>query len=209
MSEWLLPLQKLINDGLQYDLAAEQKLANLAGKTLVLVVTEPSFSISVSIESDGFVFLQSGKVEPFDALVAGKSKDLFAVMRATDRTAAMMTHQINIQGDTRTFFAIQDVLSHLDIDWELAIGDKIGDLAAHVVADGLRFMARLAKNHAESFARTSRNYMREESQLVVPDSLWQPHVQAVQAVRQDAERIAAKVRRLEQVLNARRSEPNA
>ncbi len=209
MSEWLLPLQKLVNDALQYDLSAEGKLAALSGKTLVLEVTEPAVSISVTIEADGFIFLQSGKVEPFDALVSGKSTDLFAVMRAQDRTAAMMTHQINIQGDTRTFFAIQDVLSHLDIDWELAIGDKIGDLAAHVVADGLRFFARMAKNHAESFSRTSRNFIREESNLVVPASLWQIHVQAVQTVRQDIDRVAAKIHRLEQAISKNDAESKA
>lgn len=209
MSEWLLPLQTLINDALRYDLAAEQKLSALAGKTMVLRVTEPELSISITIESDGFVFLQTGTLEPFDALVAGKGKDLFSVMRAQDRTAAMMTHEINIQGDTRTFFAIQDVLSHLDIDWEMAIGDKIGDLAAHVLADGLRFFAGIAKNHAESFSRTSRNFLREESHLFVPDTLWKVHTQAVQAVRQDVDRVAAKIRKLEQTVKAKNVEPKA
>jgi ubiquinone biosynthesis protein UbiJ len=209
MSEWLWPLQKLINDGLNYDLAASNKLKALHGKTLVLDVTEPSLSISLTIEQDGFVFLESGKNEQFDAQVSGKAKDLFAVLGAEDRTAAMMAHEIKIQGDTRTFFAIQDVLSHLNIDWEMALGDKIGDLAAHVVADGLRFFGQIAKNHFSSFERTSRNYFREESGLFVQDSLWQPHTEKVQQVKQQAERLAARVRRFEQQLNARDAETDS
>lgn len=209
MSEWLWPAQKLVNDALDYDLAARDKLQALAGKTLVLQVTEPSLAISVTVEKDGFVFLQSGVVEPFDAQVAGKAKDLFAVFRATDRTAAMMAHEIQIQGDTRTFFAIQDVMSHLDVDWEMAIADKIGDLAAHGVAQGIRFFGQMAKNHFESFQRTGRNYFREESQLFVPDSLWQSHTAAVTAAKQDVERIAAKMRRLEQLIKAKQAGPDA
>ncbi|MDX1342748.1 MAG: SCP2 sterol-binding domain-containing protein [Reinekea sp.] len=206
MSEWLMPLQTLINDALRYDLAAEQKLSALAGKTLVLAVSEPALTMSMTIEANGFVFLQSGTVDAFDARVSGKAKDLFAVMRAQDRTAAMMAHEIHIQGDTRTFFSIQDVLAQLDIDWEMALADKIGDLAAHVVADGLRFFGSIAKNHLASFSRTSRNFLREESGWFVQSSVWRTHTQAVQTARQDVDRIAAKIRRLEQQWQAKRSE---
>jgi ubiquinone biosynthesis protein UbiJ len=206
MSEWLWPLQKLVNDALRYDLTASEKLTALTGKTLVLNVTEPNMSISLTVEHDGFVFLQSGMIEPFDAQVSGKATDLFAVLRSEDRTAAMMAHEINIQGDTRTFFAIQEVMSHLDVDWEMALADKMGDLTAHVVADGLRFFGQMARNHFDSFQRTSRNFFREESGLFVQDSLWQLHTQNVARVKQDAERVAAKLKKLEQQLNARDAE---
>jgi ubiquinone biosynthesis protein UbiJ len=206
MSEWLWPLQKLVNDALRYDLTASEKLTALTGKTLVLNVSEPNMAISLTVEHDGFVFLQSGVIEPFDAQVSGKATDLFAVLRSEDRTAAMMAHEINIQGDTRTFFAIQEVMSHLDVDWEMALADKMGDLAAHVVADGVRFFGQMAKNHFDSFQRTSRNFFREESGLFVQDSLWQSHTQNISRVKQDVERVAAKLKKLEQQLNARDAE---
>jgi ubiquinone biosynthesis protein UbiJ len=206
MSEWLWPLQKLVNDALLYDLTASEKLKALTGKTLVLNITEPKFAISLTVEQDGFVFLQSGEIDPFDAKVSGKATDLFAVLKSEDRTAAMMAHEINIQGDTRTFFAIQEVMSHLDVDWEMALADKMGDLAAHVVADGVRFFSQMAKNHFESFQRTSRNFLREESGLFVQNSLWQAHTQTVAQAKQDVERIAAKLKRFEQKLNARDAE---
>ncbi|MFQ3229090.1 SCP2 domain-containing protein [Reinekea sp.] len=206
MSEWLWPLQKLINDGLEYDLASKDKVARLAGKTLVLETSEPNLAISVTIESDGFVFLESGKIEPFDALVAGKASDLFAVMKAEDRTAAMMAHQITIEGDTRTFFTIQEIMSHLDIDWEMAIGDKIGDTAAHVVADGIKLFGSILKNQLTSFERTSRNFFREESQLLVPSNLWQPHKDAIQTLRMDADRVAARIRKLAATLPEKSNE---
>ncbi len=205
MSEWLFPLQKLINDALTYDLGAQSKLAALTGKTFVLKVTEPTLSLSITIESNGYVFIEAGEVEPFDALVSGKAKDLFAVLRAEDRTAAMMAHQINISGDTRTFFALQEVMSHLDIDWEMALGDKIGDLAAHVIADGLRFFGQVAKNHIRSFDRTSRNFLREEIGWLVPDSLWRERKQQIIDVRNDADRLTARIRRMKSQIDAARS----
>jgi ubiquinone biosynthesis protein UbiJ len=207
MSEWLWPVQKLVNDALAYDPVAHQKIVGLAGKTLVLVLTEPALAISLSIEANGFILFQNGQIDDYDARVAGTATDLLAVLRATDRTAAMMAHQINIEGDTRTFFAIQDVLSHLDIDWEMAIGDKIGDLAAHVVADGLRFFGGMARQHFASASRTSRNYWREESGLMVPSDLWQSHQSQVQAARNDVERIAAKINRFAQRLATATPDP--
>lgn len=205
MSAWLLPLQKLINDGLRYDPVAQQKITALAGRTLVLEVTEPPVAFSVSIEADGFVFCEAGVAEAYDARVSGRASDLFAVLRAEDRTAAMMAHSITIEGDTRTFFAIQDVLSHLDIDWEMAIGDRIGDLAAHVVADGLRLFTQVARNQLTSLARSSRNFMREESGWLVPQSYWEDHVQSVSRLRQDSDRLQARLKRLKAQLAERRT----
>lgn len=161
MNEVLLPAQMLINRALKYDAPAQQKLVALGECVLVLTINEPSLSLSLVIESDGFVMLEPGAVEPCSARVSGKAKDLFAVLRAEDRTEAMMQHPINIEGDTRTFFGIQDVLAHLDVDWEMALGDKIGDLPAHVVADGARFMFGVAKNHVDSLERT-RRHMKDE-----------------------------------------------
>ena len=74
MSEWLWPVQKLVNDALTYDPIAQQKMVALAGKSLVLVVTEPKVAISVSIEANGFVFFQNGQIESYDARVAGTSR---------------------------------------------------------------------------------------------------------------------------------------
>ncbi|TCS43761.1 ubiquinone biosynthesis accessory factor UbiJ [Reinekea marinisedimentorum] len=161
MNEVLLPVQMLVNRALKYDAPAQQKLASLGECVLVLAVNEPSLSVSLVIESDGFVMVEPGAVAPYSARVSGKAKDLFAVLRAEDRTEAMIEHPINIEGDTRTFFGIQDVLAHLDVDWEMALGDKIGDLPAHVVADGARFMFGVAKNQIDSLERT-RKYMKDE-----------------------------------------------
>lgn len=208
MNEWLLPLQTLINDALRYDLGAQSKLATLQGKTLVLSVSEPNVAFSLTFEAGGFVFLQSDVVEPFDAKVSGKATDMFAVLRAEDRTAAMMAHDINIQGDTRTFFAIQELMSHLDIDWEMALGDRVGDIVAHAIADGLRFFGEMAKNHLTSVERTSRNFFREESGWFVQSDVWQSHQYDIQRVRQDVERIAAKTKRLEQRIAAKLAERN-
>lgn len=203
MSEWLWPLQKLINDALQYDASALQKIASLAGKTIVLKVTSPELCFSLCIENEGFVLLQAEEVLPFQARITGKASDLFAVLSAEDRTAAMMSHQIQIEGDTATFFTLQSVMSHLDIDWELALGDRIGDMAAHVVADGVRFFGAMVQQQARSVDRTARNFLREESGWWVPTSLWSDHKRAVQTLRLDADRLHAKLKLLQQEINKR------
>lgn len=206
MSEWLWPLQKLVNEALQYDPGATQKLASLAGKTIVLKVTSPDLSVSLCIENEGFVLLVAEEIQPFHARITGKASDLFAVLRAEDRTAAMMAHHIQIEGDTATFFTLQSVMSHLDIDWEMALGDRIGDMAAHVVADGVRFLGSMAQHQARSFDRTARNFLREESGWWVPTSLWADHKRSVQTLRLDADRLQAKILLLQQKLSKR--QPN-
>ena len=205
MSLRVWPLQRLVNQALQYDPVARQRLAALDGKRLVLAMREPALTLSLVIEApDGAdstqLLIGLDDLETCDARVSGRASDLLAVLQASDRTAAMMAHQIDIQGDTRTFFSLQEVMSGLDIDWEMALADRIGDLPAHWLADGLRLAGQMARNHGESLQRTLRNYGREESELCVPTSLWRQHTESVYQTRLSIDRLQARVQRLQQRL---------
>ncbi|WP_051207502.1 ubiquinone biosynthesis accessory factor UbiJ [Saccharospirillum impatiens] len=203
MSLWLWPLQRLINDALHYDAQAQTRLLKLAGHSIVLATREPDLTLALFIDagtgSEAVQVTLSTEipVNP-DARVSGKARDLFSVLRADDRAQAMMVHQIDIQGDTRTFFTLQEVMSTLDIDWEMALGDRLGDLPAHFVADGLRLFGGMAKAQGQSFDRTVRNFLREESDWLVPNSLWREHAQTVHQTRMAVDRLGARIARLRQ-----------
>lgn len=194
MSEWLLPLQKMINEALSYDAVAQAKLEQLGECSLVLALQEPNLSLSIVIERDGFVMIEPTAVEPFNAKVSGKAKDLIAVLKSNDRTEAMMSHPINIEGDTRTFFSIQDVLAHLDVDWEMALGDKLGDLPAHLIADGVRFAASVAKNQWSSLQRTKAHMAQEGIELSVPEQIQTQVLDTAKRAKDDIEQLAVKLK---------------
>ncbi|GGX47317.1 ubiquinone biosynthesis accessory factor UbiJ [Saccharospirillum salsuginis] len=209
MSLLALPLQTVINRALEYDPVARRRLTTLVGKTLMLETSEPSLTLALTIDGDEHqarVLVDFSRPDEVHARVSGRASDLFAVLRAQDRTQAMMAHHIDIQGDTRTFFTLQDILSDLDIDWEMALGDRLGDLPAHLLADGLRFFGGMARAQTRSVDRTLRNYLREESGWLVPASLWRHHAEQVHATRLATDRLAARVARLKQRLERRPDE---
>ena len=209
MSLLALPLQTVINRALEYDPVARRRLTALVGKTLMLEMSEPSLTLALTIDGDEHqarVLVDFSRPDEVHARVSGRASDLFAVLRARDRTQAMMAHHIDIQGDTRTFFTLQDILSDLDIDWEMALGDRLGDLPAHILADGLRFVGGMARAQTRSVDRTLRNYLREESGWLVPSSLWRHHAEQVHATRLATDRLAARVARLKQRLERRPDE---
>ncbi|MFG1495840.1 SCP2 sterol-binding domain-containing protein [Saccharospirillum sp. HFRX-1] len=211
MSLLALPLQRLINEALRYDPSARHRLADLAGQSLVLEMREPALKVALAIEADSaeaqtaHIEVAFQEPESVNARVSGRATDLFAVLRSTDRTQAMMAHQIDIQGDTRTFFTLQSILAGLDIDWEMALGDRLGDLPAHWLAEGLRSFAGWARVQSESAGRTLHNYLREESDALVPNSLWQAHSEQVHNTRLAADRLAARLERLSKRLNTETS----
>lgn len=203
MSEVLLLGQLMLNRAFAYDPAGQQSLAGLAGKTIVLVVKEPSLLLALSVEQNGSVTLSLDEPSHSDARVEGTATDLLAVLRAKDRTAAMMAHEIKIQGDTRTFFTLQAVMSSLDIDWEMFLGDQIGDLPAHWIADGLRWFAKSLRHQLRSANRTATNFVREENDWLVKRPQWQNHLAQVQHAVQGLDRLNAKVQRVKRQLAAR------
>lgn len=203
MLKHLLPAaQRLVNASLHYDIGAQQRLLMLAGKRLQLSISEPSLELWVLITNTGKLELATASSEAADARIAGKARDLFAILQAQDQTAAMMAHAISVEGDSKTFLALQTIINNLDIDWEMALGDRMGDLPAHLLADGIKVAAGMVNNNLKSLQRSGRNFLREEVNLLVPASLWPPHTQAITALKQQTERLAAKLARLQQAHDA-------
>lgn len=202
MSLLAMPLQAFINRALDYDPVARRKLGDLAGKNLLLEMTEPTLTLALDIEATSIadeprILVDFTRPANVSARVSGRAADIIAVLQATDRTQAMMAHRIDIQGDTRTFFKLQEILSGLDIDWEMALGDRLGDLPAHLLADGLRFLGGMVQAQVRSFDRTARNFLREESGWLVPSSQWREHGRQVHEARLATDRLSARVQRLE------------
>ncbi len=108
-----------------------------------------------------------------------------------------------VSGDDEFAQAIAFVAVHLQWDFEEDLSPFIGDIAAHRVGVGLRAAARLPRRAAQAGARNAAEYLSEETHLLATRLEADTFTQAVDDLRDAAERLDKRLGRLERALAGR------
>lgn len=104
--------------------------------------------------------------------------------------------ELQISGDIELGQNFQRILRALDIDWEERTAQIVGDVAAHQLgraARGLRAWARSSRGYLE---QDLREYLQEESRLLVRREAVDRFLGAVDTLRADADRLEQRLTRL-------------
>ena len=115
--------------------------------------------------------------------------------RAT--TTSLFDESISIGGDTKTGEAIRDVLKHIDIDWEEQLSKVVGDTIAHPIASTFQKIVRFAKRGVKSLGGNVSEYLHYESKQLPPKNAVEHFIEEVAKVRDDVDRMDARVQRLQ------------
>ena len=111
-------------------------------------------------------------------------------------TSAMQ--DVYIQGDMHTARALQQLLRAIDIDWEELLAQAIGDTPAHQLARLLRGAAGWGRQTANKVAQDLADYLRFERNDVPTQHDVTHFIDEVDRLRDDVERLDARLRRLRQ-----------
>lgn len=102
----------------------------------------------------------------------------------------------SVEGDAEFAAAISQVAANLRWDVEEDLSRVVGDIAAHRLAGAGRAAADWPRQAARSVAENAAEYLTEEAQLLVTSLQAAEFVGAVDALRDDAERLDKRIERL-------------
>lgn len=188
------PANRALNQTLAYAPAAQAQLNDLGPQIWRLHLTD--LALNLDLCSDGqHLSLHTPDDAVPDADISGASRDLLTLLRSADKTAALASLPIRVEGSTRSFMQLQRLASTLDIDWEAWLGDAVGDLPAHHLAT----LARRAGGDVQAgFAglqrATERYFIREKRWLVTRPEAAQM-MEDTQALRRRVDKLAAQFQR--------------
>ena len=198
---WLRQLERLINKILAQDEETLEALAGLEGKVIGLEFSQTRLRFfllpgawGLRIQADLEADLEAGP----DVWIKGTPANFLKLLRAARAEAPGLPADLQIMGDIALAQRFQAILRALDIDLEGPLARLVGDALAVQISRLASGAGRYLSDSGRSLALNLSEYLRFEIQLLPDDLQVREFCDAVDTLRQDADRLAQRLARLEQ-----------
>ena len=194
----LRPIAKLLNRNIQQSTPARELCKELSGTVVAVRVRNTTLAAYFLIDDETLNLATSSSKEP-DVVVCGSLITL-ASMNAKSSERAIRDGSLNLSGDARLAQRFQKLLNHLKPDVEEELSSLIGDVAANRLGKISRGIVRWGRDARSTMGANIREYLQEESRDVPSRYETDKFSENIGTLRDDVERLEARVNRLREDL---------
>ena len=193
-------INQILNRALSESGKAQSLCAALTGRLLHVVVSGSPFAGSLS--SDGaalcFAFGAPRDGATADATITGSAVSLAGLMSERQREL-IRGGAVQISGDGEVAAKFSELAALLKPDVEHELAGLFGRMPAHLLVSGVRSLFARGKALFGSQLRNAADYLAHEKQALVPKAEAEHFFQQVDALREQVDRVAARLARLERL----------
>lgn len=194
-----LPFASLIAAGVERALAtafrnssaARADLIRLQGKVVKLELVGLPLTLHFLAE-DGKMTVASDYHG--EAQVSAKVPAASLVATALKRDPEAIPKGMQMSGEAETAQVFSRLLRNADLDWEELLAQRIGDVAARQVGNAVRGFMAWSRDAGSRLGQDLSDYLHYESRDLPPRHEVQGFVSDVDRLRDDAERLGARLR---------------
>lgn len=195
----LAPVAALLNRGIEREAAAAELCAELAGRCLVVRITDlPGGDRAIRLAASAArveVSSVEARVDDADATIIGSPFELNRLM-LIDHQAPIREGRIVLEGDTDIAEKFRELLLLARPDWEDELSARVGDSAAFRISSLARDFRDWALDSADELAEHIGEYLQDDARHVPTPEQTNEFYADVDDLANDAERLEARVRRL-------------
>ena len=191
----LAGLEIALNRYLALDPETMSRLVVLTGKVIGVELRGLGITLYMAPHSGGIQLMRDYDGAA-DAVISGTPLSLARVGIGEER-GLVFAGEVEIRGDVTVGQRFEAVLREIDIDWEEQLSNLVGDVAAHQVGNLLRDTLSWGAKSMKTLGRDITEYLQEESRHLPQRDEVENFLAAVDVLRNDVERLDARVRRLQ------------
>lgn len=185
-------LENLLNRGLPRSVRARQLVAELSGRSVAIDIHDIA---RLRVGSNGVTLSVSADAGDADATLAGGPLSLLAL--ATESAQAVLQRgDVRISGDAEVAQGFRELFRLLRPDFEEELSLVLGDVPAHELARWLRAGAAWARRAAGTTFQNLGEYLGHERADLVPRNEAEQFLRGVDALREDVDRLEARLERM-------------
>ena len=199
-------LELAINRYLALDPATPGRLARLNGRRIDLELVGTGLTLRLGVANHGVQVLSEPQGEP-DALLRGTPIAFARLSLAEVPGKELLAGGVTVEGDGGVGQDFGALLGEVDVDWEELVAGLVGDVAAHQLGNVTRDAAAWLRHATGVLRQDLTEYLQEET-AALPTRLEVEHLlDEIDTFRSDVDRVAARLRKLEQRLGGERDTP--
>ncbi len=185
-------LEKLLNAAVAYDIETFKLLEGLNDTTIALNISPLEWCYCVSVH-DGHITIKSGASVKASVTLNG-SIIAFAGLLTQDKNAMTLAGSgVTVVGDTLVLKRLEHVIRKLDIDWEAALADLVGDIPAHFFASSLSTLSRTAKDNRRRVLAGGVEFVQEEWKIVPAMPEFENFSRKIRKLSIDVDRVTSRI----------------
>jgi len=191
----LAPLESLLNRNLAASSAARALCQRLDTKVLALHVEGLPLSVYFKAQGESMTLHTEHQGTP-DATLSGSPLSLLRLAGPAPE-AALRGGSVHIEGDAEVAQTFSELLKAAQPDLEEELSRVVGDVAAHQIGNAARSAFGFARRAKDTFMQNVAEYLQEEGRDVPNRTEAEEFLQGVDKVRDDVERLEARLSLLE------------
>ena len=191
----LRPIAEVLNRNIAETTPARELATQLDGKTVAIRVRDTALAMYFVFDQDTVTLATEFDADP-DVVITGSLVTL-ARMAGGAGAQVIRDGDIDLTGDAATAQRFQTLLDHAKPDVEEELSRVIGDVAAHQLAEFARGVGNWVRGARSTMGDNIREYLQEERRDLPTRYEVEQFSQRVGKLRDDVERIAARLKRLE------------
>lgn len=200
---WLASLEVLLNRRIAESASAREAARRLAGSAARLDI-EGVMSVRAAVSGERLILTRAGG-EPVDVRIAGTPGALIELAlvarpRGAPRAADAPEPRVRIEGDAELAARYRELLRLARPDIEEELSRWLGDLPARGLMRLARSAALWGRQASRSAAQNVTEYLTEERRELVGRGELEEFLLEVDRVREMADRVEARLTRLEREL---------
>ncbi|MEC9405756.1 MAG: SCP2 sterol-binding domain-containing protein [Pseudomonadota bacterium] len=189
-----------LNRALALDPAVGERLRKLDGRVVAVTLTGLEQTVYCVPIGDRLQLAASWP-EPAQVRLIGRVGDFARLAAAgTDKQAELLSGGVRIEGDAILAQRFAEVFDELDLDLEAPLERLFGPIAAHRMGQAARRFLGWGRQAAATLGEDAVEFLREETGDLVHAEDVEAWMDAVDGLRSDADRLEARIRRLERKL---------
>ena len=158
----LTAAETIVQRALRYDPASRLALSKLEGQVLALNFTQPEWTVYV-LPGEGLSFSSHWEGD-IQTRLTGPLKNFIGLARGEQTSLA--GSGVQLEGSPHLVQSLQRTLGQLDIDWEEALSEVLGDVLGHQGAELLHSGGRWLKARDSQARRLLGEFITQEAGLV-------------------------------------------
>ena len=183
------------NNYIALDPEAPDKLKAFDGKLICIEIRGLNRNLYLSVSDSAITVIGEMVGEP-DTTISGSPAALFKLGLHRDSAPLFFSGEVEIRGDTRLGRQFKSLLADMEIDWEEYLSRLTGDIAAHRIFGVLHELGKWSSLAANNLRDDISEYLQEESRDVVTGVEIDSFNRQVDELRDDADRLEARIKRL-------------